>query len=312
MSRVELRLVDRTFDAIIIGGGTAGLSAALTLGRSCRRVLICDDGRPRNRVAKQMHGFLTRDGTPPAQMLEIARADLAKYPSISFVAAHVAQAGRDGGAFAVETQDGEAYRARTVLLAMGVYDALPPIDGLPELWGRSVFVCPYCDGWELRDRRVAVLGKGKRAVELAQELHQWTDDLVVCLEGADDLSEKQRRWLARSEAQVRHAPLARVFDAGGGIRLTFDREEEARADALFLCAPLRQRYPLVEMLECTIGEDGNIESDNRGRTKSPGVYAAGDCVTAVHQAVLAAASGVCAAMAINEDLLAADVERLSL
>ena len=311
MRRVEFRLVDRTFDAIIIGGGTAGLSAALTLGRSCRSVLICDDGRPRNRVAKEMHGFLTRDGTPPSRMLEIARADLEKYKSVSFVAAHVAQAKRDGDTFLLETQSGEQYRSRTVLLATGVYDALPPIKGIPELWGRSVFVCPYCDGWELRGRRVAVLGEGKRAVELAQELHQWTDDLVVCLNGENDLTEKHRRWLERTKADARRQPLTQVAEDGDAVRLIFDGEEETQCDALFLCAPLRQRYPLVEMLECTIDPDGNIAADARGRTRSRGVYAAGDCVTSVHQAVLAAASGVCAAMAVNEDLLAADVERLS-
>jgi thioredoxin reductase len=305
-------LVDRTFDAIIIGGGAAGLSAALTLGRSCRSVLVCDDGRPRNRVAKEMHGFLTREGTPPSRMLEIARADLEQYETVSFVAAHVAQAKRDGDTFAIATQAGEQYRAKTVLLAMGVYDALPPVNGLSELWGRSVFVCPYCDGWELRDRCVAVLGKGKRAVELAQELYQWTDDLVVCLNGEDDLSDKQRRWIERTRPLVRKQPLLQVSETDGALSLNFEGEEEAHCDALFLCAPLRQRYPLVEMLEVTIDAGGSIEADARGRTRSPGVYAAGDCVSSVHQAILAAASGVCAAMAINEDLLAADVERLSL
>ncbi|HET7814385.1 MAG TPA: NAD(P)/FAD-dependent oxidoreductase [Candidatus Baltobacteraceae bacterium] len=304
--------MDRIFDALIIGGGAAGLSAALTLGRACRSVLICDDGRPRNRAAKELHGFLTREGTPPEELLKIARADLEQYPSVSFLAAHAAQVTREADAFEATTLGGERIRARTVLLAMGVYDALPPVPGLSDVWGRSVFVCPYCDGWELRKRRVAVLGKGKRAVELAQELYQWTTDLLVCMDGEDGLTPKHQRWLERTGAEVRREALSGVEENGGGVRLNFEQGKHAAAEALFLCAPLRQRYPLVEMLGCTIDEDGNIEADDRGRTRARGVYAAGDCVTNVHQVILAAASGVCAAMALNEDLLAADVERLSL
>lgn len=298
-------------DAVVIGGGAAGLSAALTLGRSCRRVAVFDDGRPRNRVAQHMHGFLTRDGTPPQDVLTIAREQLARYASVRLHDAHVDRAMRDGDGFTVQTVDGQAFAARAVLLATGVYDALPPIEGIADLWGRLVHVCPYCDGWEVRDGRIAVLGKGRRAVELAQELKQWSDDLLVCVEGAPELPEENERWLARAQARVRRSALTSVRETGGAVELRFDDGAVEETDALFLCAPLRQRYPLVEMLGCTIDEDGNIAIDKRGRTVSPGVYAAGDCVTAVHQVVLAAASGVCAAMALNEDLLAADVRALT-
>lgn len=300
-------LVDDAYEAAIVGGGAAGLSAALTLGRSCRRVVVCDDGRPRNVVAERMHGFLTRDGTPPREMLRIARAELERYPSVTLRDVHIETAQRTGSGF-VLSAGAEEIAAATILLATGRYDALPEIAGLQERWGKSVFVCPYCDGWELRDKRVAVLGKGGRAVELAQELRQWTNDLLVCTEGAREVSAEHQRWLERAGAVEKRSQLAQIDDE---CVLRFSDGSEERCDALFLCAPLRQRYPLVEMLGCRVSGEGEIAADARGRTGVQGVYAAGDAVTAVHQVVLAAASGVCAAMAINEDLLAAEVRRLS-
>ncbi|MFN2449512.1 MAG: NAD(P)/FAD-dependent oxidoreductase [Candidatus Baltobacteraceae bacterium] len=299
------------YDALIIGGGPAGLSAALSLGRSCRSVLVCDDGQPRNAVADRMHGFLSRDGTPPAELLRTAREQLAQYASVSFRAGHIAAASKERDAFVLESDAGERFEARTVLLSTGVYDELPAIDGVREQWGRSVFVCPYCDGWEVRGRRLAILGKGGRAIELAQELRQWSDDLLVCLQRDGEVSEKQKRWLERSRANVREAEVVRVQDERGGLRLHFSDGAHELCDALFLCAPLRQRYPLVAMLGCSLGPDGNIAADNHGRTGVGGVYAAGDAASSVHQVMLAAASGVCAGMAINEDLLAAEVEALS-
>lgn len=299
------------YDAIVVGGGAAGLSAAMLLGRACRSVLLCDDGRPRNAVAERMHGFLTRDGTPPGEMLEIARAQLARYPGVEYAQMHVSQAERDADGFFLRSREGLAFRARSVLLATGLYDALPEIEGLRERWGRSVFVCPYCDGWELRGKRLAVIGKGARAVELAQELYQWSPYLVVCLQEDLDLTEDHRRWLSAAKVAVRHECVAELAGEGSSVEyVVFSGGRRERCDAVFVCAPLRQRYPLVEMLGCKIRRDGEIDADERGRTNVPGVYAAGDAVTTIHQVAVAAASGVRAAMAINEDLLAQEVRAL--
>lgn len=297
------------YDAIVVGGGAAGLSAALLLGRSCRSVLLCDDGRPRNAVAERMHGFLTRDGTPPREMFQIAREQLSQYPAVEYAQAHISQAERDrDGGFFLRSREGQAFRGRCVLLATGLYDALPEIEGIRERWGRSVFVCPYCDGWELRDRRLAVIGKGPRAVELAQELYQWSPYLLVCLQEDEKLTDDHRRWLAAVKVPARHERVVAFTGAGRAVEhVVFSDGRSERCDAAFICAPLRQRYPLVEMLGCKIRSDGEIDADERGRTNVPGVYAAGDAVTTIHQVALAAASGVKAAMAINEDLLAQEV-----
>lgn len=296
------------YEAIVVGGGAAGLSAALMLGRSARATLLCDDGHPRNAVADRMHGLISRDGMPPKELLRVARAELARYPSVECAEAHVAAISGEAGAFCVRTSGGETFAARRVLLATGVYDALPDIAGLRDAWGHSAFVCPYCDGWEVRGKRVAVVAEGGKAVELAQELRQWSEDMIVCTQGGDALSPEQHRWLEATGTPVRMQALRRIHATGGAVRLIeFEGGAEECCDAVFLGAPLRPRYPLVDMLGCRLRADGEIDVDARGRTSVPGVYAAGDAVTTVHQVVLAAASGVCAAMAINEDRIKEEV-----
>lgn len=291
-----------------MGGGAAGLSAALVLGRACRKTLVLDDGRPRNAVAERMHGFITRDGTPPLDLLATARAELERYETIDTAQSHVEAASGETGAFSVRTHDGITYLARRLLLATGVYDALPAIDGLREIWGRTAFVCPYCDGWEVRGKRIAAVGKGAKAVELAQELRQWSRDVIVCAQGGNALSREHRRWIEATSSTYAAKPIRRIHSNGGRISsIEFEGGTHERCEAMFLSAPLRPRYPLVDMLGCALREDGEIAVDARGRTSVQGVYAAGDAVTTVHQVVLAAASGVCAAIGINEDCLKDDV-----
>ncbi len=299
------------YEAAIVGGGAAGLSAALVLGRSCRSAIVCDDGRPRNAVADRMHGFLSRDGTPPADLLRIGREQLREYPAVEFAQTRVDAIAGECGAFVIETSGGVSYRARRVLLATGVYDALPEVEGLREFWGRCAFVCPYCDGWEVRDKRIAVVGKGAKAVELAQELRQWSDYVIACMEGDDALNAEHRAWLAATGTKTIIPALRGLHGGDGCLRyLEFQDGSTEACDAVFFSAPLRPRYPLVDMLGCRVHDDGKIEIDERGRTTVPGVYAAGDAVTSVHQVVLAASSGVCAAMAINEDRLKEEVRQV--
>lgn len=254
-----------------------------------------------------MHGFITRDGTPPLELLAAARKELSHYASVVYTTGHVESIARDAHLFQVRTDDGDAYCARRILLATGVYDALPHIDGLREAWGVSAFVCPYCDAYEVRDTRIAVVGPGRKAVELAQELRQWSSDILICTQG-EALAPEDKRWIEAVRAAHKASPIARIQVHAGQITgVEFDDGAAERCNALFLSAPLRPRYPLVDMLGCALREDGEIAIDARGRTSVDRVYAAGDAVTRVHQVVLAAASGVCAAMAVNDDFLKDDV-----
>jgi thioredoxin reductase len=297
----------RVWDVAIVGGGAAGLSAALVLGRARRHIVVFDDNRPRNAAVRKMHGFLTREGINPREFIAIARDQMERYPCVEQVAAHVASATTDGRDFTVAANDGQIYRARTVLLATGVYDDLPSIDGLQDLWGRKAFVCPYCDGWEVADRRIAVVGKARSAVQLAQELRQWSRDLLVCIERDTKLTKEDHQWLSAVGVELHNARIASLRDVNGRVTIQFEGGGHACSDAVFLTAPLRQRYPLVDMLGVRVRSDGEIDADSHGRTNVAGCYAAGDAVTTVHQVTLAAASGTCAAMAINEDLTSLEV-----
>ena len=303
---------DRPYDVIIVGAGAAGLSAALVLGRARRPVLVIDEGQPRNAVVDVSHGFLTRDGERPADLIEKARLDIAAYPSVEFVRDVATTAAKHGECFSVDLSHGETAIGKRLLLATGVFDVLPEIDGLRERWGRSVFVCPFCDGWELRDQRIAVFGPGREAVELAQELHGWTTDLVICME-ADNMTDHDRRWIGASGAALCVAPIRAIADAGTGIELAFADVHVAavRCDALFLSAPLRQHSPLFAALGCKISADDRIEVDANWHTSISGCYAAGDSATKRHQIIVAAASGAEAAITINCNLLDAEASALA-
>lgn len=301
------------YDAIVVGGGPAGLSAALILGRARRRTLVVDDGHPRNAVAEAMHGFITRDGTPPAAFAAAAWRELAAYPSVALREEAALEVARAGDGFRVVLATSAPLAAKRLILATGVFDVLPDVDGLAERWGKSVFVCPFCDGWELQDRRIAVYGRGADAVALAQELAGWTRDLVVCAE-RDELCDADRRWVERAGATLR---IGRLRALRGPVprleRLAFGDGEEAACEALFLSAPLRQHSPLFAQLGCVLAPDGRIAVDPCYRTSVPGCYAAGDAVTTHHQVLIAAASGASAAIALSSDLLereAADLTEL--
>lgn len=299
------------YDAIVVGGGPAGLNAALVLGRARRRVLLCDDGAPRNAVADRTHGFLTRDGTDPREMIRLAVSELARYPSVELAPGHVSSARFTGAGFAVERATGETDHARKLLLTSGVIDVLPEIEGLRERWGHCAFVCPFCDGWEFRDRRIAVAASGRAAVELAQELAGWSRSLVVC-PSSDDLTVADRAWIAAVGAQLHVGSLVRLLGPGRELRaIELADGSSVACDVLFLSAPLRQHSPLFAQLGCALTSQNAIAVDAGNQTSLAGCYAAGDAVTAVHQAIVAAASGVRAAIAMTSDLLAEDARQLA-
>ncbi len=300
-----------TYDVIAVGGGAAGLSAALVLGRARRTVLVCDDGRPRNAAAERMHGFLTHDGRRPADFGHAAREELARYPSVTTVDESVVAARRAGDAFAVTLASGSIAYGRRILLTTGVVDQLPPVEGLAERWGRSVFVCPFCDGWEVRDERIAVCGSGREAVSLAEELYGWSHDLVVCPD-RDDLTARDRAWIAASGVTLHVGRLRRLVGARGSLeRAEFADGDQVACSAAFVSAPLRQHSPLVRSLGCALTATCEIAIDSTNQTSVRGCYAAGDAATTVHQVVVAAASGARAAIGITGDLLQEDADALA-
>src|SRR2546423_1983364 len=206
------------YDVIVVGAGPAGLSAALMLGRSRRRVLVCDSGKPRNAASLAMHGYLTRDGIPPREFLRVARAQLKEYECVELRDVEVTAAACDGdGRFHVTLITGEEVTSRKLLIATGVVDNIPDIPGFADLFGRSVFHCPYCDGWEVRDQPLAIYGRGARGYGLSLELTGWSRDLVLCTDGPAEIQAVELARLERYGIKVREerlAPVGRTPPAG--------------------------------------------------------------------------------------------------
>jgi thioredoxin reductase len=301
------------YDAIIVGGGPAGLAAALTLGRARRSVLLLDAGQGRNAPAAAVHNLLAHDGTPPEELRRIGRKQLARYPSVQLREATVDGAQADAGVgFQLRLDGAETVEARRLLLATGLVDELPEIDGLAELWGRSAFHCPYCHGFEVSGRRLAVLGAGPERVRLALHLSRFTDDVVLCTSG-EPLPPDLAELLAANDIQARREPVTRFEgDAGRLERVVLAGGEALERDAVFIATVLRQRSDLASRLGCALLPDGCVEVDEFAATSVPGVYAAGDMA---HRATLpmpfaavswAAASGTLAGAMLDQDLISSE------
>jgi thioredoxin reductase len=293
---------------IIVGGGAAGLSAALVLGRACRRVLVCDGGSPRNAATQALHGFLTRDGVAPGEFRRLARAELRPYDTVEIRDVAVTDAACEESRFRVTTADGTTCHARKLLLATGVVDHVPEIAGLRELYGRTVFHCPYCDGWELRGQPIAVYGRGERGYGLALELTAWSRDLVLVTDGPSELEDDQRVRLETQRIPVEERRVARLDGRDGLLeRVVFQNGPALPRRALFFTTSQSQRSPLTSRLGCTLTDKGTVRTGPYETTHLPGLFVAGDASRAVQWVVVAAAEGAEAAFAISQALLKEDL-----
>jgi thioredoxin reductase len=295
------------WDCIIVGGGPAGLSAALMLGRCRRRVLLCDVGGQRNLRSHAMHGYLTRDGIPPGEFLRLARQELGRYGTIECRELEIVEAARKNGGFILHAADGTDLRTRKLLLATGVVDELPHLDGLDELYGTSVHHCPYCDAWEWRDRALAAYGEGEEASGLALSLTFWSADVLLCT-GGPTLPGDAAGRLAAVGVRVREEPVTRLEGREGRLeRIVFATGEPAVRSALFVVAGQRQRSPLAERLGCRFTERGTVDTGTCEVTNIPGLFVAGDASKEAQFVSVAAAEGTEAAMAIHRALMKEDL-----
>jgi thioredoxin reductase len=297
------------YDVIIVGAGPAGLSAALMLGRCRRSVLICDTGQPRNAASHAMHGYLSRDGIHPREFLAIGRGELSRYRTVELrdVAVEAAHCRKDGR-FEVSLADGDVVTARKLLLATGVVDNVPELEGIRELYGRSVFHCPYCDGWEVRDEPIAIFGRGSRGVGLSLELTVWSRDLVLCTDGPSEIDDADLARLERNGIAVREDRIARLEGDGGLLRqIVFASGDVLPRRALFFTTGQSQQSRLAVSLGCHINEKGTVHTGKYETTHLPGLFVAGDASRAVQWVIVAASEGAEAAFAINTDLIKEDL-----
>jgi thioredoxin reductase len=296
------------YDVVIVGAGPAGLSAALVLGRCRRSVLVCDAGKPRNWASHALHGYLTRDGIDPAEFRAIGRRELQRYDTVEVRDIGALRAECRGGRFYVTLADRTEVSARKLLIATGVLDNLPEVPGLRELYGRSVFHCPYCDGWELRDQPLAIYGRGARGLGLSLELTAWSRDLVLCTDGPSEIDEEGRVRLERNGIALREEQIHALEGKEGILqRVVFEAGDALPRRALFFTTGQWQQSELAVLLGCEFNDKGTVRTGTYESTHLPGLYVAGDASRAVQWVIVAAAEGAEAAFAINTDLIKEDL-----
>ena len=289
------------FDVIVVGGGPAGLSAALMLGRCRRRVLVLDLGQPRNRRSHALHGYLTRDGIAPARFTEHARDELQPY-GVALRHAGVIGAKLSDDHYRVSLADGSEEDARYLLIATGVVDDLPAIPGFDACYGTSIFHCPYCDGWERSDRPLAAFGRGADVAGLALGLQTWSADVVVCTHGRR-LGRSLRERLDRNGISVRTEPLERIEHEDGRLTtIVFTRGAPLAREALFFATGQHPQSSLAISLGCTVNRRGTVNTGSLCDTNVPRLYVAGDASRDAQFVIVAAAEGAKAAVAINKAL----------
>jgi thioredoxin reductase len=298
---------DSRYDVAVVGGGAAGLSAALVLSRARRRVLVIDAGAPRNAPVEHMHGFLSRDGMPPADLLRVGRAEVVTYGG-EIERTSVESLTLAGDGFELLLAKGRTLVARRVLVATGLYDALPDLPGLRERWAKDVLHCPYCHGWEVREKRLGVLTDGSpESVKYAQIVRQWSDEVAV-FAPIGSLSDDDRAGLAARGIAIVEGEPVRIraeSDRLSGVEMR-DGRTVAR-DALFVPPRFIPHSDLLTALGCAFDEQGWVVRDPTGRTSVSGVWVAGNVANPRAQVITAAGEGSAAAVAMNADLVDEDI-----
>ena len=296
------------YDVVIVGGGAAGLSAATTLGRALRSVLVIDSGTPRNAPAAGVHGYLSRDGMNPEELLSIGRSEVLSYGG-TVIDGEAVSARRTPDGFEVVLGDARRFSGRRLLVTTGLTDELPPIDGLREQWGKGVVHCPYCHGWEIRGKRIGVLGTGPLSVHQALLFRQWSPDVTFFLNDTVEPTDEEWDKLAARSITVVDGAVASV-DAVDGVLtgLTLRQGSSFDVHALAVGTRMEARSALLESLGLSSqvhpsGAGRFIETDAMGATDVPGVYAGGNVSNLMAQVITAAAEGVMAGARINADLI---------
>lgn len=296
-------------DVVIVGGGPAGLSAALVLGRARKNVVVLDGGPRRNAVARQVHGMLTRDGITPAELRELGHAELLRYPSVTLHLEVTADEIVSTGDHFIVRAGGRDHAARRLLLCCGLIDELPAIDGCAPLWGKGVYACPYCDGWEVRGRSLAFLAPDRDCLTWALLLRSWSADVTVFTSGAFPVPPDARRALDEGGVRIEERRLIGFVRRGGALAaVRFDGGGEHACDAMFV-RPRQHQVPVVAALGLALTDGGYLRVDDEQQTSVRGIYAAGDLMSHDHGALSAAASGSRAAHCLNHELTVAQARR---
>ncbi len=266
------------FDCAIIGGGPAGLNAALVLGRARRNVILFDNNKPRNSVTQESHGFITRDGIKPTEFRQIAHKEISRYPSVECKNIEVTLVNKNQITFELVTSMGEKYQSKTIIISTGLKEILPSIDNISDFYGKSLFSCPYCDGWELKDKPlVVIVDEQKQGFHFTQIIYNWSIDLVVCTNGKIVHSTEQKELLQNKGIKIIELKIKNFIRQNGQIeQLVFENRETISRKGGFVLPQWAHSSDCGKQLGCENNSLGGIATDSFGRTNIAGVYAAGN------------------------------------
>ncbi|UII27452.1 NAD(P)/FAD-dependent oxidoreductase [Fulvivirga maritima] len=296
---------ETTYDVIVIGGSYAGLSAAMSLGRASMRTLIIDAGQPCNRQTPYSHNFITHDGTPPAEISQLARKQVLKYDSVTFQE-DIAVSGRQIEAgFEITTEKGGIYRASKLVIATGMKDIMPEIKGFKDCWGISVIHCPYCHGYEYKGSKTGLFMNGEKAIEHALFINHWAGELTLFTNGTTDLPEAGIQKLKENNIAIVDTKITELLHHDGKLQhLQLADGQTVELEALYAALPMEQQSTIPEMLNCNFSESGHIAVNDFKQTSVAGVFAAGDNSSPMRSVANAVAAGNFAGAFISKEIIA--------
>ncbi|MHA6727521.1 NAD(P)/FAD-dependent oxidoreductase [Chryseobacterium sp. A301] len=292
------------YDAIVVGGSSAGLSASLALGRARRKVLLIDSGMPCNRMAPQSHNFFTRDGTSPLELLSIARDQLKLYKTIECVEDLVTGVEKTKEGFFVKAESGKTWSAKKMIFATGIKDIMPPIVGFKEAWGVSIIHCPYCHGYEYRDQKTGILATGESAYEMGKLISNWTGDLTIYTNGEEKLSEEYSSALTKKAIKIVDRKIKELVQENGKLKaVLFEDDSSQQLSVMYAHPEFEQHCKLPIDLGCELTEQGHIKVEISMKTSVEGVYACGDNASFLRSIANAVYNGSMAGGALNSELI---------
>jgi thioredoxin reductase len=295
---------DDFFDVLIVGGSYAGLSAAMSLGRSMRKVLVIDSGEPCNRQTPYTHNFLTQDGNSPDEIRVKAKRELTLYDNLTFANARVVSGKRIPGGFEVVTSDGMIFQGKKLLLASGVKDMLPKVSGITECWGISVLHCPYCHGYEVKNEKTILLANGTAAFEAAKVISHWTKDLIVLTNGKSKLKPDQLDLLALQGIPILEKKVKSIVHTQGKVQNVICMDGSIYdATTVYAKSKTEQHTSMAKELGCRFNRHGLIKVDTFQKTSEPGIYACGDNSSMGRSVAVAVAAGSVAGIFLNKELV---------
>lgn len=298
---------EKQFDVIIVGGSYSGLAAGMALGRALRNVLIIDAGDPCNKQTPHSHNFLTNDGKPPKEIASLAKQQVSRYGTVSFLKGFATAGIKTKNGFDIKIETGETFASRKLIFATGIKDTMPDIPGFTESWGISVLHCPYCHGYEVRHQKTGILANGDAGYELSSLISNWTKDLTLYTNGKSTLYYEQSAKLQKHRIQVVETEIDSLENDNGYIKnIVFKSGTKAQVKALYAKLPFVQHSFIPQALGCELTQEGYIQIDQAHKTSVQGVYACGDNTTRMRTVANAVAMGTTTALMVNKELIEED------